>query len=127
LLRPGRFDRLILVPAPDEKARLEILKVHTKNVPLAEDVKLEELAKKMEGYTGADIAAVVREAAMVAMRRALQEGIIKPGMKAHEIRKRVKVAMQDFEKALETVGPSVDEATMEHYRRLEKELRKGKR
>ena len=127
LLRPGRFDRLILVPAPDEKARLEILKVHTKNVPLAEDVKLEELAKKMEGYTGADIAAVVREAAMVAMRRALQEGIIKPGMKAHEIRKRVKVAMRDFEKAMETVGPSVDEATMEHYRRLEKELRKGKR
>ncbi|WP_297512250.1 CDC48 family AAA ATPase, partial [Thermococcus sp.] len=54
LLRPGRFDRLILVPAPDEKARLEIFKVHTRKVPLAEDVNLEELAKRTEGYTGAD-------------------------------------------------------------------------
>ncbi len=61
LLRPGRFDRLILVPAPDEKARLEIFKVHTRRVPLAGDVDLRELAKKTEGYTGADIAAVVRE------------------------------------------------------------------
>ncbi|MEO2152549.1 MAG: AAA family ATPase, partial [Thermococcus sp.] len=55
LLRPGRFDRLILVPAPDEKARLEIFKVHTRRVPLAEDVDLAELAKKTEGYSGADI------------------------------------------------------------------------
>ncbi|MGC9097128.1 MAG: ATP-binding protein, partial [Infirmifilum sp.] len=55
LLRPGRFDRLIYVPPPDEKARLEIFKVHTKRMPLAEDVDLAELAKRTEGYTGADI------------------------------------------------------------------------
>jgi len=124
LLRPGRFDRLILVPAPDEKARLEIFKVHTRNVPLAEDVNLEELAKRTEGYTGADIEAVVREAAMLAMRKALQEGVIRPGMRADEVRKAVKVTMADFEGALKKIGPSVDEKTMEYYRNVQKELKR---
>ncbi|MCQ4344943.1 MAG: CDC48 family AAA ATPase, partial [Sulfolobaceae archaeon] len=68
LLRPGRFDRLIYVPPPDKQARLEILKVHTRNVPLAEDVNLEALAEKLEGYTGADIEALVREATMLVLR-----------------------------------------------------------
>ncbi|NJE85672.1 AAA family ATPase [Thermococcus sp. CX2] len=126
LLRPGRFDRLILVPAPDEKARLEILKVHTRNVPLAEDVSLEELAKRTEGYTGADIAAVVREAAMLAMRKALQEGIIKPGMKADEIRQKVKVTMADFEEALEKIGPSVSKETIEYYKRIQEQFKQAR-
>nr|WP_230952273.1 AAA family ATPase [Sulfolobus acidocaldarius] len=68
LLRPGRFDRLIYVPPPDKTARFEILKVHTKNVPLAEDVSLEDIAEKAEGYTGADLEALVREATINAMR-----------------------------------------------------------
>ncbi|NJE41657.1 CDC48 family AAA ATPase [Thermococcus sp. GR6] len=123
LLRPGRFDRLILVPAPDEKARLEIFKVHTRNVPLAEDISLEELARRTEGYTGADIAAVVREAAMLAMRKALQEGIIKPGMKADEIKQKVKVTMADFEEALEKIGPSVSKETMEYYKRIQEQFK----
>ncbi|WP_048151536.1 CDC48 family AAA ATPase [Palaeococcus ferrophilus] len=127
LLRPGRFDRLILVPAPDEKARLEILKVHTRKMPLGEDVKLEELAKKTEGYTGADIAAVVREAAMTAMRRAIASGLIKPGARLDEIKEKVRVTMEDFKEALEKVGPSVDEKTMEYYRDVEKRLKKGGR
>ncbi|WP_297548094.1 CDC48 family AAA ATPase [Thermococcus sp.] len=126
LLRPGRFDRLILVPAPDEKARLEIFKVHTRKVPLAEDVSLEELAKRTEGYTGADIAAVVREAAMLAMRRALQEGIIKPGMRADEIRKKVKVTMKDFEEALKKIGPSVSKETMEYYRKIQEQFKQSR-
>ncbi|NJE01570.1 CDC48 family AAA ATPase [Thermococcus sp. JdF3] len=126
LLRPGRFDRLILVPAPDEKARLEILKVHTRNVPLAEDVRLEELAKRTEGYTGADIEAVVREAAMLAMRRALQEGIIRPGMKADEIRGRVKVTMKDFEEAMKKIGPSVSEETIEYYREIQEQFKQSR-
>jgi len=126
LLRPGRFDRLILVPAPDEKARLEIFKVHTRKVPLAEDVDLEELAKRTQGYTGADIEAVVREAAMLAMRRALQEGIIRPGMKADEIRQKVKVTMEDFEKALEKIGPSVSEETMEYYRKIQEQFKQSR-
>ncbi|NJF24810.1 CDC48 family AAA ATPase [Thermococcus sp. Bubb.Bath] len=126
LLRPGRFDRLILVPAPDEKARLEIFKVHTKGVPLAKDVKLEELAKRTEGYTGADIAAAVREAAMLAMRRALQEGIIRPGMKASEVREKVKVTMKDFEEALKKIGPSVGKETMEYYRKMQEQFKQSR-
>ncbi|WP_324736361.1 CDC48 family AAA ATPase [Thermococcus sp. SY098] len=126
LLRPGRFDRLILVPAPDEKARYEIFKVHTRKMPLSEDVDLKELAKKTEGYTGADIAAVCREAAMNAMRRALKEGIIKPGVKMDEVKQKVKVTMKDFEEALKKVGPSVSKETMEYYRKIEEQFKKGK-
>ncbi len=73
LLRPGRLDRVILVPVPDEKARLDIFKIHTRGMNLDEDVNLEELAKKTEGYTGADIEAVCREAAMLAVREAIGE------------------------------------------------------
>ncbi len=73
LLRPGRFDKQIDVGLPDEKARLEIFKIHTKRMPLAEDVDLKELAKVTEGFTGADIADVVREAAMTALREALKD------------------------------------------------------
>ncbi|HII67339.1 MAG TPA: AAA family ATPase, partial [Thermococcaceae archaeon] len=126
LLRPGRFDRLILVPAPDEKARLEIFKVHTRNVPLAKDVNLEELAKRTKGYTGADIEAVVREAAFNAMRRAISEGIIKPGTRASDIRERVKVTMRDFEEAMKKVGPSVSEETIEYYKKIEEIFTKKK-
>ncbi len=126
LLRPGRFDRLILVPAPDEKARLEIFKVHTRRMPLAEDVKLEELAKKTEGYTGADIEAVCREAAMAAMRRALREGVLKPGMKMDEVRRKVRVAMKDFEEALEKIGPSVSKETVEYYRKVAEQFKQAR-
>ena len=72
LIRPGRFDRHIKVEEPDEKARLAIFKVHTSKMPLAEDVDLERLAKKAEGYVGADIEAVSREAVMLALRENLQ-------------------------------------------------------
>ncbi|NJE25271.1 AAA family ATPase [Thermococcus sp. MV5] len=126
LLRPGRFDRLILVPAPDEKARLEIFKVHTRNVPLAEDVSLETLAKRTEGYTGADIEAVVREAALNAMRRAIVKGEIGPNTRASDIRKRVKVSMKDFEEALKKVNPSISEETIEYYKRIEEMFTKKK-
>ena len=126
LLRPGRFDRLILVPAPDEKARLEIFKVHTKRVPLSADVDLKELAKRTEGYSGADIEALVREAAMLAMRRALQEGIIRPGMRADEVRARVKVTMGDFEEAMKKVGPSISRETMEYYRKIQEQFKQSR-
>ena len=68
LLRAGRFDKIVGVPLPDEKSRYEILKVHTKKVPLARDVNLKELAKLTEGYSGADIENLVREAGMNALR-----------------------------------------------------------
>jgi cell division protease FtsH len=69
LLRPGRFDRRVTVQAPDHKGRVEILKVHTRSVPLADDVDLEALASSMPGMVGADIANLVNEAALLAARR----------------------------------------------------------
>lgn len=72
LMRPGRFDRHIQVGEPDEEARVAIFKVHTKDMPLADDVNLEKLAKNTEGYVGADIEAVCREAAMLTLRNDLE-------------------------------------------------------
>jgi len=98
----------------------------SRNVPLAKDVNLEELAKRTKGYTGADIEAVVREAAFNAMRRAISEGIIKPGTRASDIRERVKVTMRDFEEAMKKVGPSVSEETIEYYKKIEEIFTKKK-
>jgi cell division protease FtsH len=69
LLRPGRFDRTIVVSAPDQKGRLEILRVHTRQVPLGPDVDLEQLARSTPGMTGAELANLVNEAALNAARR----------------------------------------------------------
>ncbi|RLF15625.1 MAG: AAA family ATPase [Thermoprotei archaeon] len=109
LIRPGRFDRLIYVPPPDLAARLEIFKVHTRRMPLAEDVNLDELAKRTEGYTGADIEAVCREAAMITLRR---EG--KPS----------RVSMKDFEEALKIVPPSVTAEDIKRYEEITKMFKK---
>ncbi len=120
LLRPGRFDRLILVPAPDEKARLEIFKVHTRRVPLAEDVNLRELAKRTEGYSGADIEALVREAALTAMRRIMAElpaEVVEE--EREEFLERLKVSKRDFEEALKKVRPSITPYMVEYYRNFE--------
>ncbi len=120
LLRPGRFDRLILVPAPDEKARLEILKVHTRRVPLSEDVSLRELAKRTEGYSGADIEALVREAALTAMRRIMAElsaEVVEE--EREEFLERLKVSKRDFEEALKKVRPSITPYMVEYYRNFE--------
>ena len=99
LLRPGRFDRIILAQVPDEKARLEIFKVHTTGMPLT-NVNLNELAKSTEGYVGADIEAICREAAMTALRE---------NMKAKEVTKK------NFESALQKVRPSVTKDVKEAY------------
>ncbi len=107
LLRPGRFDRVIYVPPPDEEARLEILKVHTRRMPLAEDVDLREIARKTEGYTGADLAALCREAAIMALR---------------EAGKPTKVQMKHFLKAMEAVKPSITKEDIERYKRLAEEF-----
>ncbi|MCC6346343.1 MAG: ATP-dependent zinc metalloprotease FtsH, partial [Nitrospirales bacterium] len=69
LLRPGRFDRQIVVPTPDVKGRLEILRVHTKNIPMAESVNLEQIARGTPGFSGADLANLVNEAALIAARK----------------------------------------------------------
>ena len=69
LLRAGRFDKMIYIPPPDAEGRLKILKVHTKNMPLASDVDLKKLANIGEGYVGADLENLVREAGMIAYRK----------------------------------------------------------
>ena len=76
LMRPGRFDRHIQVKEPDEEARLSIFEVHTKDMPLASDVDLKKLAKNTDGYVGADIEAVCREAAMLTLRDDLESSEI---------------------------------------------------
>lgn len=69
LLRPGRFDRQVVVPQPDVKGRLQILKVHTKNIPLDENVNLDQIARGTPGFSGADLANLVNEAALLAARK----------------------------------------------------------
>ena len=75
LIRPGRFDRQIIIHPPDHKGRVEILKVHTRKVPLAKDVDLEQLAASTPGMTGADLANLVNEAALLAARRSTGRGV----------------------------------------------------
>lgn len=92
VLRPGRFDRLIYVPAPDEQSLVQILTIHTRGMPLVKDVNLSELARNMAGYSGADIEAVCREAAMIALRRNIDSK---------------EVALQDFKEAMAKIKPSI--------------------
>ena len=108
LLRPGRFDRLILVGKPDADSRLGILKVHTRRIPLG-DVDLAAIAAMTDGYVGADLAAVCREAGLVAYR---------------EDPDADRVLMRHFESALKAVGPSVTQDMMEGYENLGKSMRK---
>jgi transitional endoplasmic reticulum ATPase len=100
LLRPGRFDRHVEVGDPDEKARLAIFKVHTKKMPLDEDVEIEKLAKSSAGYVGADIESVCREAAMLTLRDNLEAET---------------VTMAYFKKAMEKVKPAKNESEMVQY------------
>jgi transitional endoplasmic reticulum ATPase len=100
VLRPGRFDRLVLVQAPDKKARLEIFKIHTKGMPLAKDVDLNALATETEGYVGSDITALCREAAMLVLRRDI---------------KGKEVKMADFREVMNRIRPSVTKEIEKNY------------
>ena len=178
LLRPGRFDRVIYVPPPDKKARVEIFKIHARKIPKDPELKerfeefkknleklkeikpdidiekyknlsLEEalelykkskefrdivdtvlfyipLAEKTEGYTGADIEAVVREAVMLALRELFEQAKKEKwdDKKINEMIGKLKVKMKHFEKALEKVGPSVDKETIRAYEEFAKNFRK---
>jgi transitional endoplasmic reticulum ATPase len=112
LLRPGRFDRLIEIGMPDEKARLEILKIHTAKKPLVEDVSLEELAKKTDKYSGADLAAIVNEAVMLAIR----ECVVAGKAKEEEQLCAYRIEKKHFDEALKKVQPTA--AEMDLYKRF---------
>ncbi|MCX6652352.1 MAG: CDC48 family AAA ATPase [Methanomassiliicoccales archaeon] len=110
LLRPGRFDRLVLIPVPDEGARLSILSVHTKAMPIR-NVELKELAAKTDGFVGADLENLCREAAMIALRENRDADIVE---------------MRHFEAALKIITPSVDKNIMKQYESIGKALEKAR-
>jgi len=106
LRRPGRFDREIEIGVPDKKGRLEILTIHTRNMPLENDVKLEELASLTHGYTGADLSFLSKEAALKALRRMLPSINIEEETIPPEILEKLKVNRDDFLNALREIQPS---------------------
>ena len=107
LRRPGRFDREIVVGVPDETGRREILGVHTRGMPLAEDVDLDQLAKRTYGFVGADLAALTREAALETVRRIMPELDLSEGASIpNEVLDRLSVLASDFDNALKRVQPS---------------------
>ena len=103
LLRPGRFDRIIYVDIPDKEARKKILGVHTKDMPMAENIDIDKISNETEGYVGADLEAVCREAAMLALR---------------EDKKAEKVELKHFNEAIQKVRPSVNKEVQKMYRNL---------
>ncbi len=106
LRRPGRFDREIEIGVPDWEGRKEILQIHTRNVPLSDDVDLDELADITHGFVGADLAALVREAAMAALRRVLPKIDLDAETIPIEILEELQVTKDDFMEALKLVQPS---------------------
>mgnify|MGYP003322847780 FL=1 len=107
LLRSGRFERVMHVPPPDPEALKSILEIHTENMPLGK-FSLDEIASKLENYTGADIEAVCREAGLIAMRA-----------------DRKTVSKKHFEEAVERVRPTVTDEMMLYYNRMEDLLTSG--
>ncbi|VVB99861.1 VCP-like ATPase [uncultured archaeon] len=101
LLRPGRIDKILRVPAPDLNGRRVILKIHSKNVPLSKNVSLEDVAKRTEGYSGADLEGLVREASLIA----LQESGFKP----------CEVRVQHIEEAMKKITPTISKETSDAY------------
>ncbi len=109
ILRPGRFDRLIYVPSPDHATRMQILKIHTINMPLARDVDLDQVASQSGGYSGADLEAVCREAGLIALR--------------HDINAK-DVTLEDFRDALERIKPSITPDMENWYQGFHKRFKK---
>ena len=116
LLRPGRLDRHVHVPVPDEEARRKIFDVHTQHKPLADDVDFERLARQTEGYVGADIEAVCREAAMNASREFINS--VSPEEIDDSVG-NIRITMEHFENALAEVGASVTDEVRERYEDIE--------
>src|SRR6266581_2569814 len=109
ILRPGRFDRLIYVPAPDHATRLQILKIHARNMPLAQDVDLNQIASQAAGYSGADLEAVCREAGLISLRRDIETK---------------SVTIEDFRDAFYRVKPSVTPDMENWYQGFRKRFKK---
>jgi len=109
VLRPGRFDRLIYVPEPDEQARLKMFKIYTRDMPLAEDVDLEAHAKTTKSYSGADIKALCREAGLNALRKSITSEL---------------VTLADFKAATNQIGPTISPDMEIWYKGFVKQIRR---
>ncbi|CCM78895.1 CDC48 family AAA ATPase [Rhizobium mesoamericanum] len=105
LRRPGRFDREIVIGVPDQNGRREVLAIHTRGMPLAEDTDLDEIARTTYGFVGADLGALVREAAMDALRRVLPDVNLKEGIPS-DVLEKLTVLQDDFLSALKRIQPS---------------------
>ncbi|HJT49772.1 MAG TPA: CDC48 family AAA ATPase [Nitrososphaeraceae archaeon] len=103
LLRPGRFDRLLYVPPPDRDSRVQIIKIHTKKKPLAEDVSIEQLANHTDGYTGADIASLSSAAVMLALREYVSK-YPNPNESDKHLQE-LRIRMDHFEEAMKKIRP----------------------
>ncbi|MCQ1536211.1 CDC48 family AAA ATPase [Methanosarcina sp. KYL-1] len=112
IIRPGRFDRLVFVGAPDRTGRIRIFRIHTKGTPLAEDVDLENLANITEGYVGADIESICREAVMLALRENFDVE---------------KIEMRHFREALKKVKPTLTENITQFYQKIEEQFKGGQK
>ncbi len=112
ILRPGRFDRLVYIGSPDRKGRLKIFRIHTKGTPLSENVNLEALADETEGYVGADIESVSREAVMIALRENFDIEYVE---------------MRHFKEALKKVKPTITENIAQFYEKIEAQFKGGQR
>ncbi len=106
LRRPGRFDREIEIGIPDRDGRLEILEIHTRGMPLADDVDLKWLADKTHGYAGADLSALTKEAAMAALRRVLPDVDLEAEEIPKDVLNSILVTKDDFKNALKDMQPS---------------------
>ncbi len=106
LRRPGRFDREIEIKVPNKKGRFEILQIHTRHMPLTEEVDLERLSSVSHGFVGADLEGLCKEAAMKTLRRMLPELKLEEDKLQPEFLNRLQVTMDDFENALKDVMPS---------------------
>jgi transitional endoplasmic reticulum ATPase len=111
LLRSGRFDRMILLGAPQKSARVSILNIHTRTMPLSDDVDIEELADLTEWYVGSDLETLCKEAAMLALREAMDISSIE---------------MRHFREALKKVRPAIDEHTMQYYEQIKQKFAGGR-
>ena len=110
LIRSGRFDRLVLIGEPDEEGREQILKIHTRESPLAPDVSLREIAERTDGYVGSDLETIAREAAIEALR---------DDPDARE------VEMQHFRRAMESVRPTITDDLMDYYEEMKDQFKGG--
>lgn len=122
LLRPGRLDRHIHVPVPEKKARKAVLEVHMEGKPVADDVDLDEIAERAEGYVGADIEAVCREATMEATRSLVEN--LDPDQTSYD-KTTKEITREHFENALDSVNRSVTEETEEEYKEIEEHFKRN--